>query len=125
MDIKSLRKGSVVKYDKKTAYIAQVLMDVGVVIYDGYGLEKMTTSDCLRGHGISEENFLKMGFKFKNIDGLVFYEKSWQDYTIEIQLRATLPKFTFWINGVNIKYFNYLHELQGLYFEVTCEFLTI
>lgn len=101
-----LRIGNYLIYDKKQVYIAAILKDNSVILYDGFGMEKSTPLETCRYISLTEEWLLKFGFKFNGdskfwIDKLCLHTKDNELYILYDQGRV---------------FIQYVHQLQNLYF---------
>jgi len=96
METKDLRIGNFLSYDKKNVYIAEILKDNRITIYNGNGFEKTLPLECCRPIKLTEKFFME-------------HKEKLSSYIPIIQI-------------VNIEY---IHQLQNIYYSLTGEELII
>lgn len=117
-----LKKKNLLSYDGKVVFIAEILKENLVTIYNGSGLEKGTTLDCLRPIPLTEELLLKCGFEkcnYGNNKEFISYKMDWFNCRLAVGVLS--------IMGYNNRHqdIKYLHQLQNLYFALTGKELEI
>jgi hypothetical protein len=120
MKAEELRIGNFVEYDKKICFIAEILKDDVVRLYDGYGFDKITK--LIEPILLTEEWLVNLGFKQdEELDyrwyiewcGCVVLKYDLDDYCIKVSDSWEFGKREF------------VHQLQNLYHALTGEELTI
>lgn len=68
---------------------------------------------------LSEEWLLKFGFEIVFIEGFKHLKIEIGDNYLLLMERNDLPKYSFWIDNLNLGFVKHVHQLQNLFFALT------
>lgn len=119
--------GNYFSYDNKIVFIAEILKDKLVTIYDGSGLEKGTTIGCLRPIHLAEEILLKSGGEKFDEDKILIMLNDPSTHLILMkvgthwypQIEQTSEFASEGVNTVHLNFIDSVHEFQNLFKALT------
>ena len=127
MKTNQLKLGNYFTYDKKLVYIAEILKDQTVTIYDGHGLDLHIPLSLLRPILLKNDDLVLFGFDEADYkDGFIGIDFNGTSFALsKPTTNDKFYKFHFTHGGIHLfNQIKFVHELQNFYFEITNQKLT-